>query len=224
MLATSTTTNPSKGRQHTVPNKDYTALMFIMDRSGSMRDIKQSVETGMRGIISDLAKQPGKVTVDLVDFDTEITHSSKLVPLSNFRFVLEPRGGTALYDAIVTGASEMRKQIEKMTEDARPAHVQIVVVTDGHENSSKVADAVLVKDTVEWSTDNLGYDFTFLGANQDAVVTGAALGFEGKKSMTFNSTASGVAGTSSSLADYINQTRRGEDASYSDSHRSAARR
>lgn len=203
-------------------DKDYTALMFIMDRSGSMSSIKTSVESGMRDILKDLRSQPGKVTIDLIDFDTEITHSQKLVPLDRFSFTLSPRGGTALYDAIVTGASELRKELEALPEDKRPEHVQVVVVTDGDENSSKNADAQLVSDTVTWCTDNLGWDFTFLGANQDAVFTAAALGFEGKKAMTFAATTSGVAGTASSLSDYINQTRRGEDASYSDSHRSAA--
>lgn len=204
-------------------NKDYTALMFIMDRSGSMQSIQRSVEDGMRQIITDLKAQPGKVTVDLVSFSTDVTHTNKLTPLNQFDFALHPRGGTALYDAIVTGASAMRDQIDELADDDKPEHVQIVVVTDGEENSSKNADAVLVADTVQWCSENLGWDFTFLGANQDAVFVGAALGFEGKKSMTFASTASSVEGTSASLADYINQTRRGEDASYSDSHRAAAR-
>lgn len=203
-------------------DKDYTALAFVMDRSGSMQSIRREVEQGMQDILTALRAQPGKVTVDLVSFNTIVTHDTKLQPLANFGFQLIPSGGTALYDGIVTACSNMRDQIENLDEDARPGHVQIVVVTDGAENSSKDADAVLTRDTVEWCTDNLGWDFTFLGANQDAVVVAGALGFEGKKSQTFAATTDGVAGVSSSLAEYINATRRGEDAEYSDSHRKAS--
>lgn len=196
------------------------SLLFIVDRSGSMSSIQRSVVEGMNQIVRDLKAQPGKVVVDYVQFDDVIEHTHKGVPLEQFRFDLDPRGSTALYDGIVTGVSNLRERIAKKKN--KPSKVQVVVVTDGKENASTVADAQLVKDTVEYMSANHGWDFTFLGANQDAVFVGAALGFEGKKSMTFASTASGVAGTANSLSDYINQTRRGEDASYTDAHRSAA--
>lgn len=196
------------------------ALLFIVDRSGSMSSIRGNVVEGMNDIVADLKRQPGHVTVDYVQFNESIEHTHKGVPLSQFKFDLQPGGQTALYDGIVTGVSNLRERIAKKKN--KPGKVQVVVVTDGHENASRVADAQLVKDTVEYMTAQFGWDFTFLGANQDAVFVGAALGFEGKKSMTFASTAAGVAGTAGSLSDYINQTRRGEDASYSDSHRSAA--
>ena len=196
------------------------ALLFIVDRSGSMSSIRHSVVEGMNDIIRDLKGQPGKVLVDYVQFDDVIEHTDKGVPLEQFRFTLDPRGSTALYDGIVTGVSNLRERLSK--KKSKPSRVQVVVVTDGKENASQVADAQLVKDTVEYMTATFGWDFTFLGANQDAVFVGAALGFEGKKSMTFASTAAGVAGTANSLSDYINQTRRGEDASYSDAHRTKA--
>lgn len=201
--------------------KNKLALLFIMDRSGSMDSIRRSVETGMNDIIRDLRNAGADATVDLVQFDTEIEHVSKGVPLDRFTFRLDPRGGTALYDGIVTGVSNLRERIALLKASERPDKVQVVVVTDGQENSSKVADAQLVKDTVEWQS-NLGWDFTFLGANQDAVFVSAALGFEGKKAMTFASTASGVSGTANSLSDYIQQTLNGQDAQYNDAHRSSA--
>lgn len=207
-------------------NKDYTALLLIIDRSGSMSNIQSAMVDGINGIKKDLLKEVaasgGKITVDVVQFDTEIEHVNKFTPLALYTPYLDPRGSTALYDGIVTGASNLRDAIELLDEDERPGHVQVVVVTDGQENASRLADAQLVSDTVTWCTDQLGWDFTFLGANQDAVYVGAALGFEGKKSMTFNSTAAGVAGTASSLSSYIASARRGEDAEYSDADRTAA--
>lgn len=209
-----------------MPNKDYTALVLVVDRSGSMESIQRDMLRGIRGIRDDLIKDVkangGKVTVDVFQFDNYIDHIEKSTKIEDFEPRLEPRGGTALYDAIVKAASDSRDAFDLLADDKQPGKVQVVVVTDGEENSSRTADAQLVSDTVNWTTDNLGWDWAFLGANQDAVYVGATLGFEGKKSMTFASTAAGVSGTSSSLSDYIAQTRRGEDASFSDDHRKAA--
>lgn len=198
------------------------ALLFIMDRSGSMQSIRWDVEKGMKDIVEDLKQSGANVSVDLVQFDTEIEHPVRGVPIDQFHFRLEPRGGTALYDGIVTGVSNLRERIAGLPAKKRPDAVQVVVVTDGEENSSKVADAQLVKDTVEYQTATAGWDFTFLGANQDAVFVSAALGFEGKKAMTFASTASGVQGTANSLSNYIQQTLAGQDAQYSDEQRASA--
>ena len=202
-------------------NKNSLALLFVMDRSGSMDSIRYDVEKGMRDIVSDLQRSGSNVTVDLVQFDTEIEHVAQGIPIRDFSFRLSPRGRTALYDGIVTGVNNLRTRLNGMPAAKRPDKVQVVVVTDGEENASQVADAQLVKDTVEYQTAQ-GWDFTFLGANQDAVFVSAALGFEGKKAMTFASTASGVAGTANSLSDYIQQTLSGQDAQYSDAHRAAS--
>lgn len=205
-----------------MPDNDYTAVLFILDRSGSMGGIARTVEDSMRQLAREQAAAPGKCTIDLVTFNTEVVHAATMVDAKDFRFELSPGGGTALYDGVVVGITKLRTAIDKLPKNKQPKYVQVVVVTDGEENSSKVADVVLVRDTIAWHADNLGWDISFLGSNQDAVIAGAALGIEGKKSMTFSSTASGVQGAATSLNDYIAQTRSGKDAGFSDENRKAS--
>jgi hypothetical protein len=202
--------------------KGYTLVAVLMDRSGSMDSIRTETEKGIRDIVSEVAKAtsfPNSVDFTLAQFDTEYELVQKRRTASEFSFSLYPRGGTALYDSIVQIVTDVRQIINDLPESEKPEHVQIVVATDGEENRSKTADAMLVSDTVEYHTRNLGWDFVYVGANQDAVYAGKLMGFEGKKSMTFSATASGVAGVASSLSDYIQQTQSGQDASFSDEHR-----
>lgn len=202
--------------------KGYTLVAFLMDRSGSMSSIQRATEQGIRDIVNDLSrntKAPATVDFTLAQFDTEYELTHIRQQASDFHFALYPRGSTALYDSIVQLVSDVRGQIDLLKDSEKPEFVQIVVATDGEENASKKADAMLVGDTIEYHSRNLGWDFVYVGANQDAVYAGKLMGFEGKKSMTFSATASGVSGVASSLTDYIQQTQSGQDASFSDDHR-----
>lgn len=205
-----------------MPQKDHTSVLVILDRSGSMDTIRASVENGLRQVAKEQAQALGTCEFDLVSFSSDRTYDEQATPASSFSPRLYPGGMTALYDAIVWGVNKFRERLDGLPDAQRPQYVQVIVATDGEENSSEFADAVLVRDTIQFHTDNYGWDFTFLGSNQDAVLAGALMGFEGKKSMTFASTSKGVAGATSALSDYIAQTRSGKDAGYDDSHRKAA--
>ena len=53
------------------------------------------------------------------------------------RVQLEPRGMTALLDALGDSLEGFRSALSAMPAHAQPATVQVVVVTDGHENASR---------------------------------------------------------------------------------------
>ena len=199
---------------------DYAAVLVILDRSGSMSSIKHDIESGLRQMAKAQEKLPGKVTFDLVTFDNDIEYDFSMRSPRDAQFVVNPRGGTALYDAIVKGCQDFAKVLSNLKE--QPRHVQVVVATDGMENASQFADALLVRDTITYRTSRYGWDFTFLGSDESAIAEAAALGFQGKKSMKFKSSATGVAGMTSSLSDYITATRSGIDAGYSDDNRAAS--
>lgn len=207
-----------------VSKSGYTATAIILDRSGSMSSIRSEVLKGLRKLASDHANLPGSISFDLISFDDTYSYELRGVSADEFgrKVDLNPGGSTALYDAVVRGIAEFRTHLDQLDDDDYPEYIQVVVATDGQENASKVANGQMVADTVEYHAQNLGWDFTFLGSNQDAILTGAKLGFEGKKSLTFGSTASGVQGATASLSDYLAQTRSGVDAGYADAHRSAS--
>ena len=55
----------------TATNPDYTALLLIIDRSGSMVTIRDDMVGGVTSLLANQAALPGTLTVDIVTFDTE---------------------------------------------------------------------------------------------------------------------------------------------------------
>lgn len=190
----------------TDPN--YTALLLIVDRSGSMSSIKSDMEGGLNALIADQLAEPGLLTVDLFTFDTEVKHECSLTDPKNLEVKIEPRGSTALYDAIGIGVTEFGRSLAAMPEHARPETVQVIVVTDGEENASVEYRASAIKELVLTQKDVYSWDFVFLGANQDAVLNGVDLGFDAGSALTFAPGAEGVDASAKSMSRYMTDVRR----------------
>ena len=114
----------------------YTALMLIIDRSGSMSSIKNDMVGGLTTLVEEQKKQPGLLTISVVSFDNQVELQHQMAAPSSVSIQLEPRGATALYDAVGFGLNTMQADIDALPDHAKPETVQIVVVTDGHENAS----------------------------------------------------------------------------------------
>ncbi|WP_166785399.1 vWA domain-containing protein [Cryobacterium sp. TMT2-17-1] len=192
----------------TDPN--YTALLLVIDRSGSMSGIRDDMVGGLTAMLAAQAAEPGLLTVDIVTFDDEIEHTHTLADPSDIAVELDPRGMTALHDAIGIAVTEFGETLRVLPEHARPGTVQVVVVTDGGENSSSEYSADAVRALINRQTESYSWDFVFLGANQDAVLTGAALGFDSASSMTFAAASGEVAAMSANLGRYVTDVRKKE--------------
>jgi uncharacterized protein YegL len=186
---------------------DYTALLLVIDRSGSMTDIRDDMVGGLTTLLAEQVAQPGRLTVDLVTFDDEVERVCSLADPATVKIELIPRGMTALHDAVGRSVQEFGATLAKLAEDARPATVQVVVVTDGGENSSTEWTAATVRKIVSEQTDKYGWDFVFMGANQDAVFTGAELGFAAESSLTFAASGEAVDALTGSLSRYMSDVR-----------------
>ena len=174
----------------TDPN--YTAMLLVIDRSGSMDTIRDDMVGGLTAMLAQQAAEPGILTVDIVTFDTEIELQCTMSNPSDVAIVLEPRGGTALFDAIGMSVTGFGRTLAALPEHARPETVQVVVVTDGEENSSRKFSSRAVRALVTQQKEKYSWDFVFLGTNQDAVMAGQHLGFDAGSSMTFAPGAAGV--------------------------------
>lgn len=168
----------------TDPN--YTAMLVILDRSGSMSSIRTDMEGGVRQLIAHHAAQPGMVTVDLVTFDDVIDHTHAFADPSEVEVVLEPRGTTALYDAVGVSFSGFGAALAALPEHARPGTVLVTIVTDGLENASREYTARDVKRLIETQRDVYDWDVSFLGANQDAVLEAQRIGIDAKDALTYD--------------------------------------
>ncbi|TFC93175.1 VWA domain-containing protein [Cryobacterium sinapicolor] len=190
----------------TDPN--YTALLLVIDRSGSMSSIRDDMVGGLTAMLAEQAAEPGLLTVDVVTFDDEIEHTHTLAAPNEITIELDPRGMTALHDAIGIAVTGFGETLRVLPEHARPGTVQVVVVTDGGENSSSEYSAAAVRALINRQTETYSWDFVFLGANQDAVLTGATLGFDAASSMTFAAAPGEVAAMSANLGRYVTDVRK----------------
>ena len=202
----------------------YTALSVLLDRSGSMQSIRSDAEGGLRALIADQRTQSGRATLRLAQFDHdyELVHPSQ--PLDQVPDpVLSPRGRTALLDAWGQAMVEFGEELATLPEDQRPAHVVFVVVTDGLENASEEWTRDRVLKMVKEQTDQWGWTFLFVAANQDAVEEGAKYGVPGAQSVTYTPDAAGTRAAYVSTSDAVTRTRSGEGAGFTKADRQRTR-
>lgn len=172
----------------------YTHISVLVDRSGSMSAIRSDAEGGLRSFLSEQEKLPGKLTVSLYDFDGEYRCVASAVTASAAvqGWKLTPRGMTALLDAIGRAVVETGDTLSRIQEHERPGKVVFVVITDGLENASSEYTRERVFDMISHQRDVYDWQFLFMAANQDAIATGATMGFAPTASMTYNASATGV--------------------------------
>ena len=188
-------------------NPDYTALLFIIDRSGSMYSIKDDMEGGINGVLEEQKKLPGDVTVDVAYFDYELTYDDRFLSLDSASIEIHPRGSTALHDAIVMSTSKFGDALSQLPEEDRPGTVLVTIVTDGQENASRESNISHVKALITQQQDVYNWQFLFLGANQDALQTGESFGLRKGASMTYTATRGGTVDASNFMASTISSAR-----------------
>ena len=160
--------------------KNLTELVFILDRSGSMSGLEADTIGGFNAMIEKQKQEPGEAYVSTILFDgvSEVLHDRvKLadVPKMTDRDYTV-RGCTALIDAI-GGAIHHIANIHKYArEEDVPEKTLFVITTDGMENASRRYSSDEVKKMIEKEKSKYGWEFLFIGANIDAVETGARFG------------------------------------------------
>lgn len=160
-----------------MPKQDLTEIIVVLDRSGSMRSIKTDMEGGFDAFIAEQRKLPGECSVTLAQFDTvhEIVYAGRLladIPPLN----LEPRGMTALLDAMGKTITATGSRLAALPDEQRPERVLFVVITDGEENSSVETTREAVLSMVKHQTDVYKWQFVYFGANQDAIAAARDMG------------------------------------------------
>lgn len=155
----------------------HTEIAILLDRSGSMYDIREDMEGGLWQLILDQHQAPGRCSVSLYTFDDVFEVSFEARPAGEIRpedCRCEPRGSTALFDAVVRCLSGIERRLERLDEARRPELVSVVVVTDGYENSSTEHNLANVQRAVQRVTEKFGWNFSFLAADLEGFRQGAA--------------------------------------------------
>jgi Mg-chelatase subunit ChlD len=170
-------------------------IVLVVDRSGSMSTTKQDAEGGLRHFLEGQRSVPGEARLTLYRFNDSVERVFEARPIGEVRdheLVIEPTGMTALLDAMATAIDEVGARLAKTPEDERPSKVFVVTVTDGEENRSHRFTHKDVFDRVSKQRDQFKWEFVFIGANQDAIKTGAQLGIMRDSAITYAATARGT--------------------------------
>ena len=148
----------------------YRHRIIVMDRSGSIQAILAGQQGGLGEFLGSEEKVPGKVTFSLWDFDTEIRCVASLAPLDAVKgYVIEPRGNTAMYDAVGDAVSAEGEKLAGLPEDERPEDVTVIVASDGEENSSQRRTGPEVRQMLGHQQDAYGWRVIYMGTNQDVL-------------------------------------------------------
>lgn len=183
----------------TDPN--YTAIMLVLDRSGSMSSIKGATEEAINGFIKKQKDLPGRATIAIAQFDDvyEIVNAS-IPPDQVPEYRLQPRGITALLDAIGKSIHDFGAELAAKTESERPGTVILAIMTDGFENASKEFTRKQIKDLVTRQQDVWNWTVLYLAANQDAILTGAEMGMKANTSMSYAASSIGTRAVTNSMS------------------------
>jgi len=156
---------------------DLTHLYFLLDRSGSMQSIKTDTEGGFAAFVEEQRRAVGECRVTLAQFDDQYEIVFADTPVADVgRLDLQPRGSTALLDAMGRLITEAGAALAALPEDQRPGSVVVAIMTDGLENASREWTHPAVKALVEQQTTAYQWQFLYMGADQDAIDVGTGLG------------------------------------------------
>jgi hypothetical protein len=204
---------------------NFTRIAIILDRSGSMESCKESTVAGFNEFIRSQKEIPGAAMVKLVQFDDQYETAfdkrlEECPELNQSTFV--PRGSTALLDAQGRTIVELGQELAALPESERPSKVIVVTLTDGLENASRQYNLEKIGEMIREQRDKYNWDFVFLGANQDAIATAAAMSIPLPSAMSYSTSKAGIAATMAAVSNYVGAARKGKAAAFSAEDRKAA--
>lgn len=191
--------------------KGLTEVVFILDRSGSMRGLEADTIGGFNSMIEKQKKEEGEAYLSTVLFDDkmEVLYDrvpiEKVEPMTDAQYYV--RGSTALLDA-VGGAIHHIGNVHKYArnEDV-PEKTLFIITTDGMENASVHYTYEKVRKMVERQKKRYNWEFIFLGANIDAVNVARRFGVSEKRAVRFENDGIGTEMNYRVMSDIVSSVR-----------------
>jgi hypothetical protein len=163
-----------------------------------MESIKNETISGTNEQFSALrdSDDAANTSVAFFSFNHEVTPvfkdddgAAKFVPCGSLEDISDadyfPSGMTAMYDAVGDAIDFFAGEAKKADD------VLIIVISDGYENASKRFDSEKISGRVKELQDS-GWNFTYIGANQDLSTVQADLGIPVGNMLQFESSAAGT--------------------------------
>jgi len=193
-------------------NKNKVLIVAVCDRSGSMYSILEDAIGGFDSMIKEQKKIKDKdIYLTLATFDDSYELKLSNSPLSDFTSIKDhdynPRGATALYDAIGKTIVNVGVELDKLNENEKPSKVLFVIQTDGEENSSTEYSFDLVKELINHQTEKYNWEFIYLGSGLEEDVNTFSKSMGIFNSMAYDHSGDGMrsayCATSSTISDIL---------------------
>lgn len=202
--------------------KNYSDVMVVLDRSGSMGCLTDEVIGAFNFFVDEQKKVEGEATLTLIQFDDHYEVNYEAINIQEVSHLDEttyvPRGMTALFDAVGRTILSTGNRLSAMAESERPEKVIFLIQTDGMENASTDFTLDRIKTMIKEQQEVYSWEFVFLGANIDAISVAADIGIQQGRAMKYANNAQGTKEAFCSLSCNLASFRRGEkaDMSYED--------
>lgn len=169
-------------------------INFVLDRSGSMGAIKAATIDLFNEYLSDNRNARWTLTqFDSEGIDTLYTaRKGEEVEELNPK-TYQPRSMTPLYDAIGQTLRKLDDYLKGQNGSKRK--VVVAIMTDGWENASEEYTHEMIFKLIR-EREEMGWQFIYLGANQDAYVVSRDLGIHAGASLTYSGDDASVAAAS----------------------------
>lgn len=182
----------SKAKLDLSAAKPSSLITFLLDRSGSMGDIKHATIEGFNAYIAGLKEEKeSDIFFTFVQFDalgfgrTELMKVCVSVPIAKAPLLtfdnFLPRGGTPLIDAAYETILATVAAVEKRADNPK---VVICIQTDGEENQSRDHTWEQLKNLIAAQQEK-GWEFNFMGAGIDAYKQAAQMGISRGQTMSY---------------------------------------
>lgn len=172
--------------------KKKTYYHLVLDKSGSMDSCWAEARQVINQQLQDLQRiqyenQDSKILFSYCAFNQALRFSNDLTPVEDASVdwaTVYPDGMTALYDAIGESISYVK---EKAGDDLESDHSDVVmlIMTDGHENSSKRHSGQNIKEMIQACEHSEKWNFLFLGAGLNVAEVTKELDRGDRNSLSF---------------------------------------
>lgn len=184
--------------------ENLTEIVFILDRSGSMRPLTDDTIGGYNSYIKSQQEERGETYLTTVLFNDEHYFLHDHINIKDVKPITSNEysafGGTALMDAIGDTINIVGNRLSNTPEEERPSHVIFVITTDGYENVSKEYTRDQIKSMIEHQQEKYSWEFLFLGAGIDAYEEARSIGIGGMRAMSVTTDSLGMQNVYCSVA------------------------
>jgi len=169
--------------------KSLTEIVFILDRSGSMRGLEADTIGGFNSLIEKQREETGEAIISTVLFDdeTQVIHDrvdiKRVRPLTKRDYYV--RGCTALLDAVGGAIHHIGNVHKYAREEDRPKKTLFIITTDGMENASRRYTYENIRYMIQRQREKYGWESMFLGANIEAEDEAERFGIERTRAVRY---------------------------------------